>query len=70
MNHFTKNYTLELSLNQALDLGVQSLKKITKQKFNPQMVEAAVIDEKNGYQKLTQESIQNLVEKQGLEEKQ
>jgi hypothetical protein len=34
------------------------------------MVEAAVIDEKNGYQKLTQESIQNLVEKQGLEEKQ
>lgn len=70
MNHFTKNYALDLSLNQALELGVQTLKKITKQKFNPQMVEAAVIDEKTGYQKLTQESIQQLAEKQGFGEKQ
>jgi proteasome alpha subunit len=70
MNYFTKNYALDLSFNQALELGVQTLKKITKQKFNPQMVEAALIDEKTGYKKLNQESIKQLAEKQGSEEKQ
>lgn len=69
MTQFTKAYTANLSLHHALNLGVQTIRKITKQKFNPEMVEAAVIDEKEGYQKLSPEMIQQLTEKHASEEK-
>lgn len=69
MTQFTKAYTANLSLNHAFDIGVQTLRKITKQKFNPEMIEAAVIDEKEGYHKLSPEMIQRFVEKHSLGEK-
>ena len=63
MTQFTKNYTTDISLHQAFELGFQTLKKITKQKFNTEMIEAAVIDEKNGYYKLSPETLKRLTEK-------
>jgi proteasome alpha subunit len=69
MTQFTKNYTANLSLNQALELGLQTLKKITKQKFNPEMVDAAVIDKKNGFYTLSPEMLKRLGEKSFSEEK-
>jgi proteasome alpha subunit len=69
MTQFTKNYASDVSLNQALELGFQTLKKITKQKFNTEMVEAAVIDEKDGYHKLSSETLKRLAEKQSPDEK-
>lgn len=69
MTQFTKNYASDVSLNQALELGLQTLKKITKQKFNTEMVEAAVIDEKDGYHKLSSETLKRLAEKQSPDEK-
>ncbi|PNX45565.1 MAG: hypothetical protein BV459_08155 [Thermoplasmata archaeon M11B2D] len=67
MTLFTKNYTSTISLNQALDLGLLTLKKITKQKFNTEMVEAAVIEKQEGYMKLSTEDIKRIVEKQSSE---
>ncbi len=67
MTQFTKNYTADISLNQAFELGFQTLKKITKQKFNAEMVEAAVIDVKTGYNKLSSEMLKKLAEKHSSE---
>jgi proteasome alpha subunit len=63
MTQFTKSYTTDITLNQALELGLQTLKKITKQKFNTEMIEAAVIDQKTGYFKLSPEALKKLAEK-------
>jgi proteasome alpha subunit len=63
MTQFTKSYTTDITLNQALELGLQTLKKITKQKFNTEMIEAAVIDQKTGYSKLSPEALKKLAEK-------
>ncbi|MCX6662333.1 MAG: hypothetical protein NTY91_07275 [Euryarchaeota archaeon] len=57
----------DISLHQALELGFQTMKKITKPKFNAEMVEAAVIDEKTGYYKLSDEMLKKLVEKHSSE---
>jgi len=67
MTLFTKNFASNISLSQALDLGLLTLKKITKQKFNAEMVEAAVIDKEEGYVKLSTEEIKRIVEKQPSE---
>jgi len=67
MTLFTKNFSSNISLSQALDLGLLTLKKITKQKFNVEMVEAAVIDKEEGYVKLSTEEIKRIVEKQPSE---
>jgi proteasome alpha subunit len=67
MTQFTKSYTTDISLHQALELGFQTMKKITKPKFNAEMVEAAVIDEKIGYYKLSDEMLKKLVEKHSSE---
>jgi proteasome alpha subunit len=67
MTQFTKNYTSDISLHQALELGFQTMKKITKQKFNTEMVEAAVIDEKTGYHKLSPEALKQVAEKHSSE---
>jgi proteasome alpha subunit len=69
MTQFTKNYATNISLNQALDLGFQTLKKISKQKFNAEMVEAAVIDDKDGYRRLSPEALKRLAEKHSSEQK-
>lgn len=64
MTQFTKNYTSNISLNQVLELGIHTMKKITKQKFNTDMIEAAVISKKDGYYKLPSEILKRIVEKQ------
>lgn len=69
MTQFTKNYTVDITLNQALELGFQTMKKITKPKFNAEMVEAAVIDEKTGYSKLSAETLKRFIEKHTSDEK-
>ena len=63
MSQFTKNYVSDISLNQALELGLQTLKKITKQKFDLDMIEAAVISEKEGYRKLSSDLFKKSEEK-------
>jgi len=67
MTQFTKNYTSDISLNQALELGIQTLKKITKQKLNTEMVEAVVISEKDGYHKLSSEMLKRLTKEPSSE---
>ena len=64
MTQFTKNYASDISLNQALELGIQTMKKITKQKFSTDMVEVAVISKKDGYHKISSEILKRIVEKQ------
>lgn len=63
MSQFTKSYTSNISLHQALELGVLTLRKIAKQKFNAEMIEAAVIDKKEGYSRLSTDSIKRILEK-------
>lgn len=69
MTQFTKAYTSELTLTQALELGMQTLKKITKKPLNPEMVEAAVIDEKKGFSKLSPDALKRFAEKRPANEK-
>jgi proteasome alpha subunit len=69
MTQFTKEYTADISLNQALDLGLQTLQKITRKKLNVDMVEAAVINEKHGFKKLSSESLKRVAEKHESSEK-
>jgi len=63
MTQFSENYTTDITLHQALDLGFLTMKKIAKPKFNVEMIEAAVIDEKSGYYKLPPETLKQLAEK-------
>jgi len=69
MTQFTKNYFADISLNQALELGIQTLKKITKQKLDTEMVEAAVISKKDGYYKLSSEILKRLTKEPSPEKK-
>jgi proteasome alpha subunit len=69
MTQFTKVYSADISLNQALDLGLQTLQKITRKKLDVQMVEVAVINEKQGYRKLSSESLKRAAEKSESSEK-
>jgi proteasome alpha subunit len=69
MTQIMKNYTGSSTLNQALELGIHSLKRITKQKFNPEMIEAAVIDEKEGYYRLTSQVLKRVGDKLSPENK-
>ena len=69
MNRFQKTYETDISLSQALELGLQTLQKITKKKLNADMIEAAVISKKDGYYKLSLESLKRLSEKQSPNEK-
>lgn len=64
MTQLTKTYASDISLNQALELGIQTLKKITKQTLNTDMVEVAVISKKDGYHKLSSDILKQIVEKQ------
>jgi 20S proteasome alpha/beta subunit len=69
MTQLTKHYTSNFSLDQVLELGLQTLRKITKQKFNTEMVEAAVVDKKKGYYTVSRETLQQSVDNQISEEK-
>jgi len=69
MNQFTKGYAVDISFSQVLDLGLQTLKKITRKSIDPEMVEAAVIDENKGFYKLSPESLKRFTDKHGSEEK-
>lgn len=68
MNQFIKTYTSNFSLDQVLDLGLQTLKKIVKKTVDLETVEAAVIDEKDGFHKLTPEILKRSAEKHSKEE--
>jgi 20S proteasome alpha/beta subunit len=63
MTQFTKSYTHNLTLNAALELGLQTLQRVTRKKLCPEMVEAAVIEEKKGFHKLSPETLTRLAEK-------
>ncbi len=68
MNQLIKSYASDISIDEALDLGFQKIKKITKKPLNTEMVEAAVIDEKKGFYKLTPETLKRYGEKRSKEE--
>jgi len=69
MTQFIKNYTTDISLHQAVELGFQTMKKITKPRFNAEMVEAAVIDDTSGYYKLSADALKKVTEKHSTEQK-
>jgi proteasome alpha subunit len=69
MNQFTKSYASDISFNQALALGLQTLKKITKKPVNTDMVEVAIIDNKEGFSKVSPEALKRFAEKHSIEEK-
>jgi proteasome alpha subunit len=69
MTQLSKHYTSNFSLDQVLELGLQTLRKITKQKFNTEMVEAAVVDKKKGYYTVSREILQQSVDNQISDEK-
>ena len=63
MTHFTRSYTANQSLTAAIELGLQTLHKVTKKKLSPEMVEIAVIDQKKGYHKLPLETVKQMTGK-------
>ena len=69
MTQFTKSYTHNLTLNAALELGLQTLQRVTRKKLHTEMVEAAVIEEKKGFHKLSPDTLARLAEKHSADEK-
>jgi proteasome alpha subunit len=69
MTQFTKEYTADITMNQALDLGLQTLQKITRKKIDIEKVEAAVINEKQGFKKLPYDALKRAAEKDVSPEK-
>lgn len=63
MIHFTRSYTMNLTLNNALDLGLQTLHKVTRKKLDADMVEIAVIDQKKGFHKIPADTMKQLLSK-------
>jgi len=63
MTQFTRSYEPNLSMTAALDLGLQTLHKVTRKKLGPEMVEIAVIDQKKGYHKLPSETVKQMTSK-------
>jgi proteasome alpha subunit len=69
MTQFSKSYDPDVSLQAALHLGLQTLQKVTKKKLNPEMVEAAVVDKKDGFSTIPPETLKRITEKHGVNEK-
>ncbi len=59
MKHLDVKYKEGMKLEDAFALGIESLKKVLKEKFSTKRVEAAKIT-KDGFQKLTQKELEEL----------
>jgi len=64
MAHLNRYYVPNLSLDAAINLGIQTLRKTTKKKFNVDSLEIAVMDKKEKFYKMPAKKISQFMKKE------
>jgi len=63
MSHLNRAYAPDLSLDAAINIGLQALHKTTKKKLSVDSIEIAVVDKKEKFYKLPTKKISQLIKK-------
>jgi len=61
ISYFDHYYKLDLTLDKAIDLGIQAIKKSTKKKLDTKLIEIAVIEKNKAFRKLSDEEIRSKI---------
>ena len=63
MTYFEKNYKENITLEEAIDMGIKAIHKGSEKKLNPDAIEIAVVDKKEKFRRLSREETKNYVKK-------
>ena len=63
MAYFEEKYKENMTLEEAIDMGIKAIKKGYKGKLNPDAIEIAVIDAKEKFRRLSHDESKNYVKK-------
>ena len=63
MAYFEEKYKENMTLEEAIDMGIKAISKGSKGKLNPDAIEIAVIDVKNNFRRLSHDESKNYVKK-------
>ncbi len=63
MAYFEEKYKENMTLEEAIDMGIKAISKGSKGKLNPDAIEIAVIDAKNNFRRLSHDESKNYVKK-------
>jgi len=63
MAYFEENYKENLTLEEAIDIGIKSIHKGSGKKLNPDAIEIAVVDTKEQFRRLLRDESKNCVKK-------
>ena len=61
MAYFEEKYKENMTLEEAIDMGIKAISKGSKGKLNPDAIEIAVIDAKNNFRRLSHDESKNYV---------
>ena len=61
ISYFDHYYKPDLTLDKAIDLGIQAIKKSSKKKLDAKSIEIAVIEKNKTFRKLSSEEIKNKI---------
>jgi proteasome alpha subunit len=63
MAYFEEKYKENMTLEEAIDMGIKAIQKGSKGKLNPDAIEIAVVDTKEKFRKLSHDASKNYVKK-------
>jgi len=63
MAYFEENYKENLTLEEAIDMGIKAVHKGTEERLNPDAIEIAVVDSKGKFRKLSRDESKEYVKK-------
>jgi len=63
MAYFEEKYKENMTLDEAIDMGIKAINKGSKGKLNPDAIKIAVIDVKNNFRRLSHDESKNYVKK-------
>ena len=63
MAYFEENYKEDMTLEEAIDMGIKAVRKGTEGKLNPDAIEIAIVDSKEKFRKLSHDESKEYVKK-------
>jgi len=63
MAYFEEKYKENMTLEEAIDMGIKAIQKGSKGKLNPDAIEIAIVDTKEKFRKLSHDESKNYVKK-------
>ena len=63
MAYFEEKYKEDMTLEEAIDMGIKAIHKGSEGKLNPNAIEIATVDTKEQFRRLPQDETKNYVQK-------